>query len=201
MQSTKSYLVVIEKAIISGFEEYSETLDLYWPSPSEIAGNTEACGLFYVASALRTIGFTIFSECPDAGDHQKHIDFLGINKKTQTIIGVEGKRLYSGEKAVEISNDIQRLINFKLNEDELDLDDISQQFRVIIATTWNDSIAKWWKSDDLRPDGFSAEGWEILYNTWDKSIPIDASYDVVDLYSDNDTGENYYGLYLLFPIK
>jgi hypothetical protein len=134
----------LQHMVVKASGSLANSLVEYWPSE----GNNEFCeqnAVMHLACILNNSGFCVYGECHFKGGTDKRLDLLALRSKDAAQIMVEAKRLYSAEKVAEIIDDVNRLVNFRLIDKELD-GVLKDKFCVLLATTWNDGYAQWWSS-------------------------------------------------------
>jgi hypothetical protein len=184
----------LQKIIKTGLLSLANSLSSYWPAYDDL-GISERNLSVHVASAFINSGFDAFFEVPlSEDDKKKKIDSLFISYEHKLFVATESKKLYGVGKAKEITDDIIRIEEFVLQDDDIE---IQTSYGLILAETWEPDIAAWWISDEDYEDidGFDAKRWITLGNMMEK-----AEVEAITLYHESEQSVHK-ALYALWPIE
>jgi hypothetical protein len=191
-------IIQIERAIKKAAVSLSSSLEVYWPN----LGNNEMSEInttFQLGFALSNEGYKIFTEVSlqqsDGTKENKHIDMLAIEPTRSIVVAVECKRLFDSDGSRSMFEDEKRLRSFRLLEGYTSSGSY-QLFGVLLATTWDESIADWWstKHPQTSPGKRKAKSWSDLGITLNSSQAHDA---VVLSHSHPLWDANHYLLYAI----
>jgi len=168
----------LQKIIKTGLFSLADSLASYWPAYGD-AGISERNLTAHVANAFLTNGFDVFFEVPLSENAKgKRIDCLFLSYEHKLIVVCESKRLYGVEKAEGIINDIEKINNFELQDEEIE---IESSYGLILADTWDGKIARWWISEEETGLEKKDQRWKKLSKIIEK-----AEFDSITLYHENE---------------
>lgn len=132
----------VERAVRRAGHQLAESLWDYWPTEgtNELSERNVTTQL---AASFGGYGFKAFTETHSKGRVDQRFDLFLLNHDEQVAIAAEAKRLYSAEKASEMTVDLDRVLSFVARDE--DVADY-RRFGLIAATIWNRRIAAWWSS-------------------------------------------------------
>ena len=145
MDNHNTQIDVLEKLFEKACSELNKALCCYYM----IEGNndiSEATTMMYWGFALRTAGYFLYPQVQYGGDIRQHIEMAAINPDSRTILMVEAKRLYSGEKARSLGKDWCRLQRLKLRNKWGTIPECLSSYACLLSTVWSDhnQYRDWW---------------------------------------------------------
>jgi len=194
---------LIERIIRHGLASLSEALYYYWPSAGKRNELPERNISTYVASSFIEKEFIVFTEANFPRDALRRIDFVAIDLHKDIMVVGESKKLHYPSDAEKMLGDIKRISKFKLSDEHEKPPDIKSTFGLLLATTWDENIFKWWESEDHsgKPTkGEKSDSWKELGEELDRPNVRCGSY----LLGYDDKDKKYHthkGLYALFPVN
>lgn len=137
----------LQKIITTGLFSLANSLDSYWPV-YDLDDIAERNLTAHVASSFLNNGFDVYFEVPiSKKDKDKKIDCLFLSYEHKLFIACESKRLNGVKHAEGITDDIEKIHNFNLQNKEQEIE-IESSYGLILAYTWKADIAKLWASKD-----------------------------------------------------
>jgi len=145
-QTKRSGLITaeIEKIVRRGAAHLGEALWAYFPTATKEI--TERNISLHVGRAFADSEYNVFAEAPWNGGGDQHIDLIALDMARGIQVAVESKRLYGAEKLTEMHRDVDRIFDFKVDEDSAGEHPPWQRFGVLLATTWREDFASWWSA-------------------------------------------------------
>ena len=166
-EDTLSY---IERLLRGGGEHAQRSLTYHWPSSGDNDVG-ESTVLLSIAHVLSVAGCYTYSEVPYP-TRKERLDLLAIldtgdyrSKGEAFVLGMEGKRLHSNERAAEIASDWSRIQDLRLSGAFGSVTPGLPAYRAVSATTWSQTTRDWWCNSSRRskgPPGCWAKGWSEL---------------------------------------
>jgi hypothetical protein len=179
----------IEAIVRRGFSHLAESIYWYWPARgnNEIAERNQT---LHAGRAFAEAGFVVSAECSNG--EGGHLDMLALHIERRTLVTAEAKRLYSPMGAKGLATDFDRQLRFDLFS-EFSTPEVDVRYRVLLATTWNGEVRKWWaeKERPNQPEGRREGGWDEL----GKALKLGRAGDMILGSSTDDKLQ--YGLYLI----
>ena len=192
----------ISKLADQGIRSLRKSLWAYWPARH---GNDmpERNITAHTAHVFLKAGWLIYAEPVFPRSSQQHLDLMALHKSSRTMIAIEAKRLYEGEKAKNLAEDAQRIRNFKLVQKNAEFMP-KKRFGLLLAFTWQPEIRKWWIAGKhaMAPKGHRGAGWKLLGRTLDKSRVISGA-GLLTNYPEDRANPKYrkcWGLYAIYKL-
>ena len=151
-----------------GIQSLRKSLSEYWPAigPNDMSERNITA---HVAHSFLKARWLIYAEPVFPRSSQQRLDMMALHKSTRTLIAIEGKRLYEGDKATALAKDATRIRKFRLVESNAGFLPI-RRFGLLLAFTWSPEMRMWWINGDhsICPQGSRGAGWKVLGRKLDK---------------------------------
>jgi len=184
----------LQRMVRKGLFSLADSLASYWPAFDD-KGVAERNLTAHVCKEFLNCGFDVFFEIPLGMKKQsERLDCLFISYAHKLYVAVESKKLYGPQKAAEIKGDIERIYEFKLQDEDIDL---NSAYGLILAETWRPDIATWWISDNDEADLGDDKRWKSLEDALE--IP-DIEVESITLYHESDK-KVHKALYAIWPMR
>lgn len=195
----------IEFLVREGAYSLANHLETYWPAEWDTENETgyevrEANTVLHLSHALSRAGFLTYAEVPHARDSgaASRFDLVATNLADNTWLVVEVKRAYANAKSLDsITRDLERIVERWRGVGMIHQPEAV--FGLLVATTWQADLAKWWSDSDKHPNSKIDAWWSNrVARVTESKQSVWGSIAFSSYFSKNYP--HHYLLYAIFPL-